>query len=55
MTNTRYSIVLVDGRWVIVNSHDPNLIWCGSHWYPRDEEGPPLTAFIDYVTGSYER
>lgn len=36
-----------DGKWIIVNPANDNLAWAGSHWFFRDESGPPLTSFSD--------
>jgi hypothetical protein len=42
----------IEGLWMIINIHDQNLAWCSSHWYPRDEEGQPLSHFLDYVSAA---
>jgi hypothetical protein len=38
-----------EGRWIIVNSRDPQgLVWAGSHWASRETTGAYLISFTSF-------
>jgi hypothetical protein len=45
----RYQIAqdALTGRFIIINSRDPDLLWGGSSWLYLDQGGPALISFAD--------